>query len=103
MRSALYNDIFSILAPKDMSIIWVNTTALNITFSPASGSAEVEYYKAIYGDKSCEVNANFFSLRCTLGGLEGGTKYRVQGKACIYKVGCSVVLFKEACTLPDGK
>ncbi len=57
-----------------MSIIWVNTTALNITFIPANAIAEVEYYKAIYGYKSCEVNAKFFSLRCTLRGLEGGNK-----------------------------
>ncbi len=60
--------------PKNLTILWVNTTALNITFIPAKDSSEVEFFKAVFGQSTCEVKAKTSPLRCTLGGLEGGTE-----------------------------
>ncbi len=86
-----------------MLIIWVNTTALNITFVPADTRADVEFYKARYQDKICDVNPKATPLYCILSGLVGGTQYRIQGMACTSKTDCSSVLIKDGYTLPDGK
>ncbi len=50
-----------------MAIIWINTTALRVTFTPADTNADVEFYKASYEGETCEVNAKASPLSCSLG------------------------------------
>lgn len=62
------------------------------------------FYKALQGgSEKCLVSSTASSLNCTISHLRSGTKYRVQGYACLTTQVCSRSTGATGYTLPDGE
>ncbi len=81
----------------------MNTTALNVTFTPDDVDSDVEFYQAKNQKSYCKALAKNSPIYCMIGGFKGGTKYKLETKACIGVGDCSVAGFGFGVTLPDGE
>ncbi len=95
--------VFFIIAPKSISVVGKTSRLLNVTFFPASRTGRTAFYKAVFDARMCEVSATASPLSCLLPVHLGGTKYRVQGFACVSASDCSYPTPGEGATLPDSK
>ncbi len=100
--SLIINAYFENKGPKSLAIIWRDPYTLNVTFIPGESQSDVTFYEAKYSTTTCVALAGAATLNCMLEGLQGGTSYRIQGKACVSKAECSGTTMGTGVTLPEG-
>ncbi len=67
-----------------------------------AANGDISFYEAAYQREYCTVSATVSPLRCAIGQLSAGTRYRISGMACMADYECSHRKFGEGYTLPDG-
>ncbi len=86
-----------------MSVSARSGTELRVDFVAPTENPSGTIFRAASSDHSCEVSADASPLACLLTGLSSGTKYTVDGLACLGDTKCSSPISTTGYTFPDGR
>ncbi len=93
-------------APRNISFEEVTTASLWVNFTTPTGNPSIDRFEATVKGGTpaqlCSVKANQAPMRCQTGTLTAGTKYTIEGKACLPESsGCSASIEESVWTIPQ--